>query len=444
MPARAVSTSTTRHQVKASYVADNSAVLTAIVRQPHQHTLTLRLLHLQPAFLQVYTRRFRLLSAPAPHGNFPQELHEKITTLQDITQASTQQQQTAIIRGLWHSPEVLNLRSDTLRDKAAALAEQLQQHDGVTAELVQRLITAQLHVLVYRPEKLAQKLEDMAERLGVLPAVMLSMWLRQRTMVILTLDTFDAKLLELAGMLHLQEPNLQRLVVAAPTLLAFASDSVQARFDNVLNCLPTDTWTAEKLGAALVAYPAVLTYRPESLRRKWDVVSSYAAMHEPSAEQLQKQQQGPAVLNIFTRSDAHISMLEYIMQQQQQQQTSSGLAEVDCSDDSSSSSSSDDEDDDSSSSSSSDDEPALQQQLASSSSSKSSSSSRRTGRTLELLVDGRSGPMPRLLCVLSANKVKQAALQQQYPGFAKWYKQRNEQQRKQKQQRQQQLDDEEG
>jgi hypothetical protein len=396
----------------------------------------------------VYSRRFRLLSAPAPHGNFPQELHEKITTLQDIAQANTQQQQAAIMRGLWHSPEVLNLRSDTLRDKAAALAEQLKQHDSITAELVQRLITAQLHVLVYRPEKLAQKLEDMAERLGVLPAVMLSMWLRQRTMVILTVDTFNAKLLELAGLLHLQESDLQRLVVAAPTLLAFASDSVQARFDNVLKCLPSDTWTAEKLGAALVAYPAVLTYRPESLRRKWDVVSQYAAMHEPSAEQLQKQQQGPAVLNIFTRSDAHISMLEYIMQhQQQRQQTLSGLVEVDYSDDSSSSSSSDDEDDDSSSSSS-DDEATLQQQLASSSSSNSSSSSsrrsRRKGRTLELLVDGRSGPMPRLLCVLSANKVKQAALQQQYPGFAKWYKQRKEQQRQQRQQRQQQLDDEEG
>jgi hypothetical protein len=403
------------------------------------------LFSLRPPSPQVYSRRFRLLSAPAPHSNFSHELHDKITTLQDIAQAHTQPQQATLMRKLWHSPEVLNLRPDTLREKAAALAEQLQQHAGVTGELVQRLITTQPHVLVFRPDTVARKVEDMSQRLGVLPPVVLSMWLRQRSMITLAQDTIDAKLLELAGMLHLQEPELRRLVVATPALLALGSDSVQARFDNVLGCLPADVWTAGKLGAALVTYSAVLTYRPETVRRKWDVVSRYAAMHEPSAQQLQKQQQGPAVLNLFTRPDAHIFMLQYIMQQQQQhqqrqqRQTPSGHAAADCSDDSSSSSDDDDGNSSSSSSSSgrssSDDEATLQQQLTTTTTT-SSSSSRRKGRTLELLVDGRSGPMPRLLCVMSPNKAKWAALLQQYPGYAEWYKQRKEEQRIQKQQQQ--------
>ncbi|KAF6259511.1 hypothetical protein COO60DRAFT_1700795 [Scenedesmus sp. NREL 46B-D3] len=379
---------------------------------------------------QVYSKRFRLPSAPAPHGSFPQELHARITALQDIAHAHTQQQRAALSRRLWHSTELLNLRPETLRHKAAALSQQLQQQDGVTAGLVQRLITAQPSVLMFRPETLAQKLAGTGKRLGVLPPVVLGMWLRQRSLINNSMDTLDAKLLELAGMLHLQEQGLQKLVVAAPTLLASCMDKVRARFENLLDCLPSDTWTAEMLGRALVSYPAVLTYSAETVRHKWEVVGRYAAMHEPSSKQLRKQQQAAVVLNFFTRSAVHISMLEYIMQQppqplleQQQRQQTSGW-DAHSSDGSSSSSDS----------SSSDDEASLQLQLSSGASS--------AGRpALDLLVAGQAGPMPRLLCVLSPNKAKWAALQQQYPGFADWYKQQKEGQQKQQQQQQ---DDEDG
>jgi hypothetical protein len=353
-------------------------------------------------------------SQAAPHGYLPQELSDRITTLHDVTNAHTQQQRVALARRLWHSVELLNLRTETLRDKAAVLSEQLQQQPGVTQELAQSLITMQPSVLVFRPDKLAQKVADMGQRLGVLPPVVLSMWLRQRSMISTPMDTINAKMLQLAGILHLQDEDLRKLVISAPTLLACSLEVVQARFENLLQTLPHDVWTAEMLGAALLSYPAVLTYRAETVRHKWTVVSRYAAAHEPSMEQLQQRLQSPKVLNVFSRPDARIAMIEYIMQQPPQQPLPQQAAAQDT-------------------------------QASSSGDSSSSSSSRDRGKgrqTMDLLVEGQAGPMPRLMCVLSPDKAKWEAVQQQYPGFAEWYQQRKEEMRKQRQPRQQEEEEE--
>lgn len=373
----------------------------------------------------MFSKRYHL-SPPAAHHNFPQDLAERAAALQDIAAAHTQQQRAALARKLWHSTEVLNQKPDTLRDKAAALSQQLQQQQGVTADLVQSLIATQPSVLMFRPEGLVQKLAGTAQRLSVQPAVVLSMWLRQRTMAHLPLDTIEAKMLALAGTLHLQDEDLCKLVVSAPTLLASSLDVVKSRFESLLATLPNDIWTAEMLGYALLRTPAALTYRADTVRHKWQVVSRYAVLHEPSAEQLQLRQQGPAVLNVFSRSDAQIAMLEYIMLQQplralpQLQQAADGPAVAD-----------------GSSSSSSSSEAGGTTQTVPSGKGKSK------GRTLSLLVEGQSGFMPRLMCVLSPSKAKWQQVQQQYPGFAEWYQQRKEEGRKKRQPRWQEEEQEE-
>lgn len=210
---------------------------------------------------------------------------------------------------------LLGVAADKLTAKADALAQQLQQQLGLEPLEVQEVISTQPSVLMFKPEALAHKLQEMAQRLGLAPQETLRLWLRQRTLINLSTPVLDAKLAELSRMLRLQHQEVAKLIKAQPSVLVSGLERVQQRLAAVQECL--NDWTPQQLGQALVQYPSVLTYRPETLRHKWWVINAYANTHPPSWRQLQERRQLPAVCNFFTRAMERIRLLEYVMVLQQ-------------------------------------------------------------------------------------------------------------------------------
>jgi hypothetical protein len=335
----------------------------------------------------------------------PQQFGERFSMLQRLTGARDTKQQAALARSLSVFPNVLRLLPDTLQSKTRVLKEQFQQQLGVDPERTQQLISKHPRVLEYQAESLVQKAKEQGKLLELEGAdVVTQSWMRGANMLDASTSLLHKHLAQLQQLLqpYMSPADMRQLVLSQPNLLAtHSADAVRVRLAALEECLRD--WSPQQLGAALLKYPNVLQRSPDTIRYKWHVAKSYRDMHmlctlqreqQPQQQQLQQQPQQAFELGILIRTKERFAMLEYIMEEQQQQECA--------------------EEDDSSSSSSM-------------SSSGVKSGSERGG--------GPARPMPPAVTVLTTPpRLFQRLVQEHYPGFWQWYKQRQQEEKKTKQQ----------
>lgn len=222
-----------------------------------------------------------------------------------------------MMKKLYHSPELLHFPPDNLWHRAHELSRTLEQQ-GLSALTVQTLISKQPAVLTFKPQHLAQKLQEMSEQLCISVEEVCYLCIKQRTLINISIAVFVNKLRQLAQMLQIEPADVALIVQRFPAVIASDMDTVKSRFEAVQECL--HDWPTAKLGQALVVYPAVLTCKPDTIRHKWAVVNAYAAVHHDSRLQIDAQRSKTPIMNVFCRPASRYQLLQYLMQQQQQSQ----------------------------------------------------------------------------------------------------------------------------
>lgn len=217
----------------------------------------------------------------------------------------------AVIKSLYHVPQLLSYQPDTLKAKAAALQAVLLQQ-GLSSADVQQLISKQPAVLTFHPQTVASKVWAMCQQLSRPATEVCSMWMRQRTLINLSSASFTARLQQLVEMLSLQPGEVAIILEQFPAVAASNMATVQQRFAAIQECLPQ--WSKQQLGQGLMSYASVLTYSADTIRHKWAVVTAYAELHPASRQQLDSQLHKAVILNLFTRQANRFQLLQYIMQ----------------------------------------------------------------------------------------------------------------------------------
>jgi hypothetical protein len=247
--------------------------------------------------------------------------------LQHVTAAHDPKQKAALIRSLGMHPRVLYMLPETVQSKAYVLQEQLQQQLDVDPERTQQLISKHPRVLEFLAESLVQKAKEQGQLLGLEAAdVVTQLWMRSGGLFIASTQLLHERLAQLHGLLqpYMSAADVRHLVIEQPRLTSYATSSLQVRMSALEECLPD--WTPQQLGAAVLIYHSVLTRSPDTIRYKWHVLSRYRDIYMPGTQQQeeqrqqqQQQQQQPyqsSELCIFTCTKERFAMLEYIMEQQ--------------------------------------------------------------------------------------------------------------------------------
>lgn len=223
----------------------------------------------------------------------------------------------AILKQLYHVPQLLNYQPDSLVDKAAQLQAALLALD-VPRSVVQQLMIVQPAVLTFRPDSLVSKLTEWSQALDKpVQSIICSLWSRQRTTINMAPHTIRLRLKQLADIVGVSVEEMPQLVISHPGVLVSCIDTIQKRVDAVKECLH---WPPQQLGQALLGNGVVLTCKVDTLKRKWDIVNEYAAIHPASLRQVNKQRDKAAILNVFTRRQKNFSLLLCIKSKHIQQQ----------------------------------------------------------------------------------------------------------------------------
>jgi hypothetical protein len=331
--------------------------------------------------------------------------------LKQVTGAREIKQQAALVRSLRTAPRTLHLQPGTVQAKAAALSEQLLQQLSVDPVQTQQLISRHPRVLEFQADSLVQKATDQGQLLDLKAAdVVVRLWTCHELITIST-QLLDERLAQLRLLLqpYMSLADVQQLVQSQPKIAAgSAPETVGLRLKALQECL-TD-WSPQQLGAALLTYPNVLTYSPETIRQKRRIVTQYRNMYmlgtqkqqgQQQQQQQQQQEQPPVTseLALFQWPAERYALLEYIMMQQQQQQ---------------------------------------QQQQPNSRVNSTGSSVSNSSGGFESCEDGgaaHSGHVPPTLTVLYTRKhLFDRLLQEHYPDFRQWHQQRQQAAKKQGQQ----------
>jgi hypothetical protein len=334
----------------------------------------------------------------------PQQFRERFEMLQQVTEARDAKQQAALVRRLRVFPKALRLLPNKVQAKAAALKQQLQRQLGVDPKQTQQLISKHPTVLEYRANSLVQKATEQGKLLDLEAADVLQLWTREQNLPRASTETMHVKLARLQLLLqpYMSQADVRQLVLCQPVILVRSPDAVRVRLEALQECL-TD-WSPQQLGAALLTYPSVLTRSPETIRHKWRIASQYRDMYMLGTRQQQEQQQQeqprPATeLSLFQWTTERFALLEYMMLQQQQQQQQSNAI------------------------------------VNSTGSSVSNSRRRRHGLISSSDNGAHSSHVPPMLIVLQGRKhTIDRLLQEHYPDFRQWYKQRQQAAKKQGQQ----------
>jgi hypothetical protein len=331
----------------------------------------------------------------------PEQFEESFSMLQQVTDAHDPKQQEALVRSLKVLPKVLMLLPDTVQVKATALKQQLLQQLGVDPVQSKQLIRRHPTVLEYRADSLIRKATEQGQLLHLAAAdVVVQLWTRHRQLIKAGTQLLHANLAQLQLQLYMSPANVQQLVLSQPGLLSsHTPDAVRVRLKALQECLPD--WTPQQLGAALLKYASVLLRSPDTIRHKWRTASQYRDLYmlRTQKEQQQQQPEQPpqaSKLGLFIRAAERYAALEYIMMQQQQQQHHS--------------------------------EPVVD-------STGSTVSSSSQGLISSSNDEAHSSYVPPMLIVLTTSKLRfDRLLQEHYPGFRQWHKQRQQAVEKQGQQ----------
>jgi hypothetical protein len=262
-----------------------------------------------------------------------------------------------------------------------------------------------------------QKAKEQGQLLELEAAdVVTQLWMRTGELLKASTQLLHEKVAQLQQLLqpYMSPADVRQLVLSQPGLMAsHSADAVRMRLAALEECLPG--WSPQQLGAALLTYPSVLNFSPDSIRYKWRVLSQYRDMYmlgnckqEEQRQQQQQQQrqqqdqQQPhqaSELGIFIKTKERYAMLEYIMEQQQQH----GRAGK-----------------------------AYSGHPANSTSSRDSNSNAVASSSKQ--VDLQAPYMPPAITVLgmTAKRFTQLVLEH-YPGFWLWYKQQQQEEKQAKQ-----------
>jgi hypothetical protein len=332
----------------------------------------------------------------------PQQFGERFGMLPTITGARDPKQQVALVCSLKRYPKPLWMLPDTLQAKSTALKQQLLQQLGVDPEQTQQLISRQPVVLAQRAGSLVDKAAEQGQLLDLEAAdVVVQLWTRKGVLMNVSTQLLHAKLAQLQLLLqpYMSPADVRQLVMSQPGLLAsHAAEAVRGRLIALQECLPA--WTPQQLGSALLTYPTVLMSSPNTIRHKWRIASQYRDMYmlgtlQQKDQQQQEQPHQPSALSLFVCSAERYALLEYIMMQQQQQQQQQQQSIINSSD---------------------------------STGSNNSQGSQSDG-------GAHSSHAAPLLIVLQTRKHHfERLLQEHYPGFRQWHKQRQQAAKRQGQQ----------
>jgi hypothetical protein len=332
----------------------------------------------------------------------PQQFGERFSMLQQVTDARGFKQQAALVRSLRLYPLPLSLLPDTVQAKAAVLKQQLQQQLGIDQKQTQQLISKQPKVLEYRADFLVCKATEQGQLLELEAAdVVVRLWTRYPSLIRASTQLLHSKMSQLQLLLqpYMSPADVRQLVLSQPLIVASHSpEAVRVRLEVLQNCL--HNWTPQQLGAELLIHPTVLQRSPETIRYKWRIASQYRDMYMLGPQRLQEQQQQQqqqqqpsqaSVLSLFRWPAERYALLEYIMMLQQQQQLPLSIGS------------------------------------SVSNSSQVSKSSNSGG--------AHSGHVPPMKKVLWTEKLHfERLLQEHYPGFRQWNKQRQQALKRQGQQ----------
>jgi hypothetical protein len=332
----------------------------------------------------------------------PQQFGERFNKLQQIAEARDVKQQAALVSSLRMFPKTLSLLPDTVQVKVTALKQQLEQQLGMDPKQTQQLISKQPEVLAHRADSLIRKATEQGQLLDLEAADVVRFWTSHRQLIRASTQLLHAKLAQLQLLLqpYMSQADVRQLVLVHLDLLTgHTTAAVSARLEALQECL-TD-WSPQQLGAALLSYASVLTLSPKTIRDKWRIASQYRDMYMlgtpmQQEQQQQEQEQPPQAseLGLFKCPAERYAVLEYILTEQQQQQQQR--------------------------------QRKLHLNVNSTGSSVSNSS-----QGLESSSDGGAhitgSYMPPMMTALRTSKrLLDPLLQQHYPGFWQWYKQRQQ------------------
>jgi hypothetical protein len=330
----------------------------------------------------------------------PQQFGERFSMLQQVTEAHDFKQQAALVRSLRSFPMPLKLLPDTVQIKATAVKQQLLQHLGIPPEQTQQLISRHPIVLGYRADSLVRKATEQGRLLDLEAAdVVVQLWIRKPSQMCASMQALREKLEQLQQLMqpYMSPADVRQLALSNLGLLAtHTPQAVRGRLEVLQDCLPD--LTPQQLGAALIPYSSVLGRSPETIRYKWGVVTQYRDMfmlvtRQQQEQQQQEQPQQASELRLLERTAERYALLEYIMMQQQQQQQEQQLSKL----------------------------------VVNSTGSNVSDSSQGVMNSSD--GGAHSSHMPPMLKVLQCRKhLFERLLQEHYPGFRQWYKQRQQQQ----------------
>jgi hypothetical protein len=247
--------------------------------------------------------------------------------LQQVTQARDPKQQAALVRSLRMYPRPLQSLPKTMQLNATTLKQQLLQQLGVDPERTQQLISRHPTVLPFQAESLVHKATEQGQLLNLEAAdVVVQLWIRNGQLLRTSTELLHAKLAQLQLLLqpYMSPADVRQLVLSQPRLVAgTTTDAVRVRLEALQECLPG--WSPQQLGAALLTYATVLLSSPVTIRHKWHIASQYRGMFMLDTEQQQQQQQQDQphqanALSLLMCKAERYAALEYIMMQQQQQQ----------------------------------------------------------------------------------------------------------------------------
>jgi hypothetical protein len=339
------------------------------------------------------------ITAKHHNGVAPQQFGERFKKLQQVTEARDPKQQAALVRSLRMFPVILLLLPDTVQAKATALKQQLLQQLGVGPEQTQQLISRHPIVLGLKADLVVQKATEQGQLLSLEAAEVVQWWTRTGRLPRLSTQLLHAKLAQLQLLLqpYMPSADVRQMVLSQPNLLSSHSpEAVQGRLEVLQECLPD--WTPQQLGAQLLTYVSVLTRSPETIRHKWRIVSKYRDMCMLGAQKQQEQQQQQGQqhqamgLSLFRWSAERYALLEYIMMQQLQHQ-----------------------------------EQQQSTVIVNSTATGSSVSNSSQGMKSSSNDGAHSSHIPPMLTVLHSRKrTFERLLQEHYPGFQQWYKQRQQ------------------